>query len=138
MSQKIKPIFFFIINPTSIKLFGYSNMPQNCFTQMPISMYSFHFVLKAERETYFRKNVGGSVLVKALQLSKRQFNFKPTALSILPQTRNDIFLCWQITQKSNNIDIFLKNYYIIKTHATLLQRDFYHVIYKTCCWHNNL
>ena len=91
-------------------------------------MYSFHFVPKAERETYFWKNVGGSVLVKALQLSERQFNFKPTTLAILPQTRNDIFLCWQITQKSNNLDIFLKNYYIIKTHANLLQRDFYHVI----------
>ena len=71
------------------------------------------FVPKAERQTYFWKNVGGSILVKALQLSERQFNFKPTALAILPQTRNDIFLCWQINQKSNNLDIFLKNYYII-------------------------
>lgn len=66
---------------------------------MPISMYSSYFCAKS-RTTYFWKNVGGSVLVKALQLSEGQFNSMPTAIAALPQTCNDIFLCRQITQQS--------------------------------------
>ena len=91
---------------------------------MPISMYSFHFCAKSRTRNLFLKKCGRISLVKALQLSEGQFNSKPTALATLPQTCSDIFLCWQITQKSNSLDIFLKNYYIIKAHATLLLRDF--------------
>ena len=86
-------------------------------------MYSFHFCAKSRTRDLFLKKCGRISLVKALQLSEGQFNSKPTALATLPQTCNGIFLCWQITQKSNNLDIFLKNY-IIKAHATLLQWAF--------------
>ena len=98
--RKLSHPKFSIISPTSIKLFGYSNMRQNCFTQMPISMHSFHYCAKSR--------------------TRDLFNSTSIALATLPQTCNYIFLCWQITQKSNNLDIFLKNDYIIRAHATEL------------------
>ena len=122
--RKLNPQFFFIINPTSIKLFGHSNMRQNCFTHMPISVYSFHYCAKSRTRDLFL-NKCGRISNSESAAIKGQFNSKPTALATLPQTCNEIFLCWQITHKSDNLDIFLKNYYIIKAHATLLQRDFY-------------
>ena len=129
LPQKIKPqIFFSKSIPPALSFLVTPICGKIALLRCQYRCIPFTFVPKSEQETYFWKNVGGLVLEKALQLSEGQFNFKPTALATLPQTCNHIFLCWQITQKSNSLDIFLKNYYIIKAHATFLQRDFYHVI----------